>query len=275
MQRVDERIAGLDLRDALLQSERIGAVPGVRHGITSRVAGLGLADGNIGYSAPRDRADAWMMRQRWSRAAGLNAFALTSVYQVHGNAVYRASHHDAGRGADPDSTQPTHADALICDTPGVVLMTVHADCMPILLCDPVRRAVASIHAGWRSTVLDIAGETVRAMGREFGSDPADLLAFLAPAIGVCCYEVGDDVADAWRERAGAGAGLALVEYGERWRFDLEVANRYLLAESGVRRDRIEAAGICTKCNGDRWFSHRGQGATTGRYAAMIGLVEDE
>lgn len=150
-------------------------------------------------------------------------------------------------------------------------MTLHADCMPVLLCDPVRRVVATVHAGWRGTVLDVAGATVRSMTAAFGTDPSDVVVYLGPAIGTCCYEVGDEVVSAWENVDPTGDSAAMTVLNDRWRFDLARANGYLLERAGLRSGQIDQSGICTKCDGDNWFSHRGQGAATGRFGAFIAL----
>jgi YfiH family protein len=255
-----------------IQSNLLSAIPGVLHGVTNRVRGLGAADGNVGYGAPRDRADAWAMRQLWAGRIGFDPESIVGLRQVHGSGVQIVTAADAGKGAVPGSNPVDAADALITKESGVALMTLHADCLPILVVDPDIPAVAAIHSGWRGTVEDVAGETVRAMQTAFGSDPSRLLAFFGPSIGPCCYEVGSEVADAWRERAGADSQDALGRSLNRWTLDLRRANQYLLATAEVESANIEISVTCTKCNGDRWFSHRGQGANTGRFAAFIALA---
>jgi YfiH family protein len=153
----------------------------------------------------------------------------------------------------------------------VALMTIHADCMPILLYDPETPAIASIHAGWRGTTEDVAGATVAAMQREFGSRPEQLRAFLGAAIGRCCYEVGDEVVSAWRDQAGDVADDALEWSGTRWHLDLRTANQLLLLRAGLSEPLIDFTAICTRCEPDAWFSHRGQGPLTGRFGALIAL----
>jgi YfiH family protein len=257
----------------LHRSSLLGGVPGIVHGITRRVPGAGRADGNVGYSAPRDREDAWRMRRAWLDAAGLDANRIVVAYQVHGADIAIIDADASGRGAGPESTPVGRADGLVTNAVGPVLMTLHADCMPVLLCDPVRRAVGTLHAGWRGTTADVAGAAVRTMWEAFGSDARDLLVYLGPAIGGCCYEVGEDVVEAWRALAGAGAP-GIVPSGDRWRFELAAANRWLLERAGVWPDNIDESGICTRCQGDEWFTHRGQGPATGRYAAFIALAEE-
>lgn len=261
-----------------LRSELLSGVPGVIHGLTHRIEGMGKADGNVGYSTPRDKDDAWEMRQAWCEAIGIDPHALVLVGQVHGADVFEALPIHAGAGASPDRPQAGYADALMTEHPNLALTTLHADCQPILLVDPEGPAVAAIHAGWRGTVEDIAGATVRAMQEAYGSDPANILAFLGPGIGVCCNEVGPEVTAAWRDQAkdlGPLAGLAITKPGPKEHLDIPRANALLLQRAGIQPEHIEISSICTKCSTDDWFSHRGQGPTTGRQASIIMLTGRE
>lgn len=270
--------AGASTQRALTphRSPLLARVVGVAHGITGRAVGLDDADGNVGYSAPRDADRAWAARRAWCVAVGVDAARLAVVGQVHGAEVVRVGAAEAGRGARPGSGRAGLADALITDEPGVVLMTLHADCLPILLVDPERPAIAAVHAGWRGTVADVAGAAVQAMTAAYGSRPDRLLAHLGPAIGAACYEVGPEVAEAWRSAARDTPGVvAGAAPGEREHFDLVAANRALLGRAGLTEANMEAAGICTRCHGASWFSHRGQGPTTGRFGAVIALTGDD
>jgi polyphenol oxidase len=257
------------------QSELLSSIPGVVHGLTRRVEGLGRAHGNIGFSAPRDRDDAWAMRQHWCAALDLEAEHLVTLGQIHGRDVHLARKAHAGHGARPGSTQIGLGDALVTNQRGPVLMTLHADCQPVLVVDPGagRRgpAVGVIHAGWRGTVADIVGATLSVMGTAFGTRIDDVRVVLGPAIGRCCYDVGSDVVNGWRRTAGADADEALESDSDCYRFSLTAANRLLLDRAGVCAANVETTAICTKCDGDQWFSHRGQGAQTGRFGAMISI----
>jgi polyphenol oxidase len=258
------------------QSELLSSIPGVAHGLTRRVEGLGRAHGNIGFSAPRDRDDAWAMRRRWCAAMGLEPEHLVALGQIHGRDVHIATGAQAGHGARPGSTQIGLGDALVTNQIGPVLMTLHADCQPVLIVDPGagRRgpAVGVAHAGWRGTAANIVGATLAVMIAAFGTRADDIHVVLGPAIGRCCYDVGEDVVEAWRQTAGADADEALTTDGQRHQFSLTAANALLLSRAGVRAANMDASGICTKCDGDRWFSHRGQGAQTGRFGAMISIL---
>lgn len=254
-----------------VRGRRLTDAPGVIHGLTRRVAGMGLADGNVAYSAPRDQHDAWAMRRRWCFAIGVDPERLATLGQIHGADVLHVRAVDAGRGARPGTRVLGYGDALITDEPGVALMTLHADCLPILVFDPARPAVAAVHAGWRSTVADIVGATIAAMTTAYGTQPANVLVYVGPGIGACCNHVRDDVIDAWRERAGGDADLAFGAADGQVTFDGRAANRLLLHRAGVAADNVEVSDICTRCQGETWFSHRGQGPTTGRFGAIIAL----
>jgi hypothetical protein len=285
--RVGREAAGVVSPDGalpILRSQLLADLPWVVLGFTRRVAGLGSADGNIGYSAPRDQSDAWTMRQQWASAIGVDPEQFVTTGQVHGANVVRVETGHAGQGARPGSGRVGLADAMITDAPNVALLSLHADCLPIFLVDPVRRAIGVVHAGWRGTVVDVAGAAVRAMAESWGSEPGELLAVLGPAIGPCCYEVGAEVVDAWSARAGDRTTLALHpprrnrsgDGGDADQpsvhLDLAAANALLLNAAGVGDDQIERLNICTRCDADAWFSHRAQGATTGRFGAVIAIA---
>ncbi len=162
---VQAELPGVPAAPRALRSPLLATVPFVRHGLTYRVPGMGKAEGNIGLGTPRDREDAWAMRTLWCADIGVDPERIVTMGQVHGNGVLRVGAGDAGKGSRDPATHLGHADALVTDAAGPVLMTLHADCQPILLVDPVRRAVGAVHAGWRGTVADVGGAAVTAMVR--------------------------------------------------------------------------------------------------------------
>jgi YfiH family protein len=257
----------------IVQSRILSTLPFVAHGITRRVEGLGTAEGNVGYGSPRDRQQAWEMRDAWCGAIGLDAAKIVTVNQIHGRDALVARRQDAGRGARPGSSPLGEADALISAVPGVVLMTLHADCLAILLCDPEVPVVAAVHAGWRGTVAGVTARTVQEMVRRFGADPDRTIAYLGPTNRDCCYEVGEEVIDGWLRYDPLDAAGAVTRRESRWHFDVAAANQWTLLQEGLRLVHIEASGICTECRADQWFSHRAQGPDTGRFGALIGLRE--
>jgi YfiH family protein len=258
------------------RSALLASVPGIAHGVSHRVAGLGEADGNIGLGSPRDKADAWAMRQLWCEEIGVEAETIVTGGQVHGTDILRVTAGDAGKGSRDGKPQLGIGDGLMTDARGVTLLTLHADCQPILLIDPDRPAVAAVHAGWRGTVANIAGAAVAAMHDAYGSRPDRLLVWLGPALGPCCHETGPEVTAAWRTKA-ASLGIdpepAVSRPSEKDHFNVPEANRLLLLAAGLADGRIDVSPECTKCDTDRWFSHRGHGPNAGREGAFIAILD--
>jgi purine-nucleoside/S-methyl-5'-thioadenosine phosphorylase / adenosine deaminase len=151
-----------------------------------------------------------------------------------------------------------HGDALLENSPGSVVAVKTADCIPILLADPGRRAVAAVHAGWRGTAAGIAKHAVEAMRGRFGTVPGDIEAAIGPGIGECCYEVGPEVA----ARFG-GQGRAHL--------DLPGINSRQLIEAGVTPQRIYASNLCTMCHPEDFHSFRRDKESAGRLYSFIGL----
>ncbi|HEY1014514.1 MAG TPA: peptidoglycan editing factor PgeF [Herpetosiphonaceae bacterium] len=250
--------------------------PWLLHGITTRRGGVSApphASLNIGFSRPDDREAVRENRRRVAEAIGFGMDDVVIAGQIHGTRVIPVGAAERGRGAYGIASPLPLADGQITDEPGVVLWSGFADCTPLLLVDPVRRAVGAIHAGWQGTVADIAGAAVAAMAEAYGSRPGDLLAAIGPAIGPCCYEVGEPVIGRVRERFGAEADALLPRRpgAERPHFDLWAANALLLAAAGVPQKSIIRLDTCTACNVDRFFSHRRERGATGRFAAIIGV----
>jgi YfiH family protein len=149
------------------------------------------------------------------------------------------------------------ADALIENTPGIAIGIKTADCVPILMADPVHRGVAAVHAGWRGTVASIVQAAIRAMADEFGTRPEDLHAAIGPAIGPCCYEVGPEVAGEFGVIAG------------QVRLDLPRINARQLAAAGVLETNISIAGACTRCDAGEYHSFRRDREAAGRMISWI------
>jgi YfiH family protein len=250
-----------------VQFRLLADLPWLRHGITTR-DGPGLA-GNLSFSRGPDEAAVIAARARWSARIGVIATDLVLVRQVHGTAVDHVLGAARGRGALAGAALP-EADAMVTAAPGVPLLAVVADCVPIMLVDPIRRVVAVAHAGWRGTVAGIAESVVAALRDRHGSRPSDLLAGIGPSIGPCCYTVGLDVAQAAVARYGAGV-LRTGPTADNPVLDLWEANRLALVRSGVAARHIEVAGLCTRCHNALFFSHRAEGPTRGLFGAIVAL----
>jgi len=174
---------------------------------------------------------------------------LATLHQIHSD-VCVAAHGRTGRLGD--------GDALLESQPGSLVAVKTADCLPILLVDEERRAVAAVHAGWRGTVQGIARRAVCAMADEFGTDPAHMHAAIGPGIGRCCYEVGAEVAAQFGESGPA-------------HIDLAETNQRQLREAGVSAERIYVANLCTKCGVRDFHSYRRDKAHAGRMLSFAGI----
>lgn len=197
-------------------------------------------------------------RRRLALALGLSPDQLTTVRQVHGRGVAIA-------GAGPGS-MPPEADILLTGTPGRALLMRFADCVPILLWDPVHRAAGIAHAGWRGCYQRVPAAAVTAMTDTFGTRPQDLRVAIGPCIGPCCYWVGNDVASLF---ASTGA-VRLDGHGKR--VDLRQLVLEDLKRCRVPEENVEVSDHCTACRTDLFFSHRASGGRTGRFGAVIALL---
>ncbi len=242
-------------------------VAGLDHAVFTRLGGVShepFDTLNVSHNVDDDKAHVAENLARVYAHLGLNAAQVTSPRQVHGNRVAVITSADAGT-TIPDT------DGLVTTAPHVALLLRFADCQPILLYDPVRHALGLIHAGWRGVAQGIARRAVETMVQAFGTRPADLIAGLGPAIGPCCYTVGDKVA--------AAMGYVLPKWSEAmspqgedaWYLDLSAANAQQLAAEGVRQ--IETANLCTSCSHDEFYSHRAGNGRTGRFAVVAYLME--
>ncbi|MCJ7735187.1 MAG: peptidoglycan editing factor PgeF [Anaerolineales bacterium] len=188
---------------------------------------------------------------------------LAQIRQIHSASVIYV---------DKPMNAELQGDAMITDKPNLLLLMRFADCVPILFFDPVQHAVGIAHAGWQGTIKEIPLNTVKAMGTHFGSDPANLLTAIGPSIGPDHYEIGDDVAREVKRVFPDHIGDILKSDGDGLKLDLWKANQISLNKAGV--NQIEIAEICTGCQVNDWFSHRAENGKTGRFAAVIGLVDD-
>jgi YfiH family protein len=239
--------------------DNLASVPGVVHGISTRAGGVseGRCESlNVSYTVGDSTENVDENLRRVAEAVGARKKNLFAAYQGHGRKVTVVE----------QETEPRpRCDVLVTRSPEKTLMLRYADCTPVLLADPKRRVVAAVHAGWRGSAVRAAGAAVDALRHRFGSHPADIIAGVGPAIGPCCYTVGQDVVEAFVDRPG----LFTQTHGSQ-RLDLWAANRQALTEAGVPDENIEVAGICTQCQSDRFFSHRANGGQpAGRFAALI------
>jgi polyphenol oxidase len=239
----------------------------VTHAIFARHGGVSPAPYgslNLSVSTGDSRENVRANRLRAFQALGRAPESLADLWQVHSATVVVADTPNA------PADHKGQADTLITDRPEVTLLLRFADCVPILLYDPRRPAVGLVHAGWRGTLLKAPAVAVRAMAQAYGSRPGDLVAAIGPSIGPCHYQVGVEVVEQTRAAfPGADAAGLLLPVNGGHHLDLWAANALALRAAGV--EQIETAQLCTVCHQAEFFSHRAQGAVTGRFGALIGL----
>ncbi len=220
----------------------LGAIPRLVHGFGRRAPG----------AAPETREET--ARRVAAGLAGDGRLLL--MRQVHGAVVAPA----------PWNGTP-EADAAVAIAPGLLLGIQTADCLPVLLVDPQRGFVAAAHAGWRGTAAGVTREAVRALVAR-GSRPRDLVAALGPGIGPCCYEVGEELRDAF-----GAAGAAFFRPGPNGKphLDVRAANVRQLLDAGLSAEAIHHLPDCTRCHPDLYHSYRREGHGSGRMISFVGF----
>lgn len=194
--------------------------------------------------------------------------------QTHTTNIRMVGEEDRGKGILFPKDY-TDIDGLITNVEGIVLATFYADCVPLFFVDTKRRAIGLSHSGWRGTVGRMGARTIEAMNRAYGTKPEDITAAIGPSICRDCYEVSEDVAEAFaREFSKEGQDKAILdEKGDgKYQLDLWEANRIVLTEAGVRPENIQVTDICTCCNPQYLFSHRASQGKRGNLGAFLGLL---
>ena len=292
-----------------LESVRLSKLPWLVHAFSTRRGGLSQAPCaglNLGFTESDRRERVEQNRRRFLDQLGGKDFVPASVRQVHSSHSYVVTRDRTDQLAyqlpgievsAPAATNPPAGDGLMTAEPGILLTIRIADCLPLLLVDPQRRVVAAVHAGWRGALARVIEKAVGDMRRALGSDPQELIVALGPSIRACCYEVGEEVVEAFhgsfadadrffralpnRPEAATGHHSILIlnayppghapEHVPAAHLDLTAVARYQLASAGVKPANILVADYCTACRTDLFFSHRQEGERTGRQIAVIGI----
>ena len=265
---------------------------GARHGFAGRTGGVSTAYGevddlNLGFTASDAREHVLENRARLLEHVFGERQPRVTLKQIHSSVMHRVGRAHAGEEAR------LRGDGLMTDEPGVVLGIQTADCVPVLVADRKRGAVAAFHAGWRGTLKRIVEHGVGRMRVEFGSEPDDLHAAIGPAIGACCYSVGEEVEHEFRSQFRYADELFSEVYdadpvrkkfpmlfltqrapghsplGPNLHLDLAEANRRQLLDAGLAAESIGVSGNCTGCRTDLYFSYRAEQGFTGRMLAVI------
>jgi YfiH family protein len=241
-----------------LRSETLSQIPGLVHAFSTR-----RAERNDFSLGPADSPNPMiqMNRARFLAAIGAPGWPIIKLKQIHSGIVVDVDDTSA-------ASESVAGDGGVTALRGVVLAVQTADCVPVLIADIESRAVAAIHAGWRGTAAGIVKIAVTRIIEKFHIDPKSLHAVIGPHIGVCCYEVGEDVVQAMPDASA-------VETREEWskpHVNLASANRRQLMETGIPETQIETSSLCTKCREDLFHSYRRDGKRMGHLLSVIGLT---
>ncbi|MBI5642798.1 MAG: peptidoglycan editing factor PgeF [Deltaproteobacteria bacterium] len=239
---------------------------GIAHAFLSRTGGVSSAPFDTLNFDARDSDTAGNIavnKGLISKAFGINADEITTVNQVHGNSVLVLDGTGGGSKAD--------ADAIVTRLKGIPIGMLTADCLPILLHDPVNNCIGAVHAGWKGTAKWIVKEAIASMRSEFNSRPADIIAALGPYIGPCCYSVREDVAVEFRKTFKDTSSF-IEKDGDGFKLDIGLANVKELLTLGVKKENISFEPVCTSCNSSLFFSYRKDNGRTGRQLSFITLT---
>ncbi len=204
-------------------------------------------------------------RSLLSRAFGAKIDQLLTVTQVHGTDILVV---DAPN-KDFSHFLKLECDGIITNQRRIMIGVGVADCLPLLLFDPVRKVIAALHAGWKGTAASIARKGVAAMVGDFGSNPGDIFAAIGPSIGPCCYEVDTPVSAAFASESTVWHESTTEISSGKWKLDLVSANRLQLLDCGLSPKRIEASQQCVCCAPELFFSYRRDKDETGRHLGFI------
>jgi YfiH family protein len=246
------------------------ALHGFRHGFSPRAGGVSrppYASCNLGRGVGDDPAHVAENHRRFAEAVGYAPDLLFELSQVHGCVV-----RDVARGDQPLQLRAESGDGLVA-RPGTVAGVRTADCVPVLVADPVTRTVAALHAGWRGTALGVVTAGVERLIGATNAPVARLIAGVFPHIGVCCFEVSDEVAQqlvaACPRRPAAGASVIERRPGEKPHVSLSAIVHQQLMAAGIPRANVDVVAGCTMCDAEQFFSFRRDGRASGRHLTAI------
>jgi len=252
----------------LLQFNNLSRFGEIIHYSSTRVGGVSsdhLSELNLGYTVNDNPKNVTHNLELLANTMGFEKSQMVSPKQTHSkNIGIVKSQNDIF----PDT------DALISNIPDICIFIRTADCVPILLFDPVQKAVAAIHSGWKSTVQKISKHTIYLMIKEYGTKPEDIIAGIGPSIGPEVYEVGPEVIEAFQKLFGTNHVIRPITNSDKGYLDLWIANKQILINAGVQEKNIEIAEMCTYSNPDLFYSARRDKNKTGRLASGIMIKQD-
>ena len=247
---------------------------GFVNGFSTRLGGVSDMPSNAlslaGFND--DRAENILENRRRFLKLFPGEWSLAGCWQVHGADVRVVNTAEEAKPVDNQVGETVYCDVIVSNARHVLAGVKTADCVPILLGDPVTGAFAAVHAGWRGTLASAVLSGVQRLNDEYGARPEDLLVAIGASAGPCCYEVGAEVIDAFTKRFENGADLFTRTRAGHAKVDLLKANRDQLTAVGVRKERIHIAPICTMCRTDLFFSYRKEKSLNGKVGRLMSVI---
>lgn len=254
----------------------LSALSNIRHGFSTRWGGVSkdiYATMNLGFKTADEPENIRKNYEMICSCIGLNTRNLTLTDQTHTTNIKIITKEDIGKGFS--QPQDYHdIDGLITDLPEVPLSAVHADCVPLLFADPVKKVIGTAHAGWRGTVGNIAANMIQIFQEHYHSNPRDIYMGIGPSIGFCCYEVDQPVADIFLAHPLLENSNAITPtLPGKYHLNLQQVNTIIAQSAGLLPQHIIDIGLCTNCHKDIFFSHRGHQGKRGLLASFIQITE--
>lgn len=212
--------------------------------------------------------------QNWRRLSEAFSIPLEQflvVNQVHKDDIFIVKPY----GGYFSSRAELDYDGIMTDRAALAICVKTADCVPVFIVDRVKKIIAVIHAGWRGSALGISAKAAHLFVDKYGSTPRDILAAIGPSIGQCCYQVDKAAADEFLQLPDHKLFLSAGKKAGLWTLSLAEANRRQLIDSGIPEKNIDVSDMCTLCNQDKFFSHRGSGGITGRQVNFMMIRQDD
>lgn len=246
----------------------------VTHGFTTRFGGASegiFSSMNLSFTRGDEKTAVEENYRRLSEALNVAYESFVFSDQTHTTNVIRVGKKDRGNGLIKER-QFADVDGMITNETGVTLATFYADCVPLFFVDTKNHAIGLSHSGWRGTVGRMGKVTLEAMKKEFGTEEKDVFCAVGPSICQDCYEVSEDVAEAFRnEFSGNEDKILIKKENGKYQLDLWRANEIVLSEAGVKKEHLAVTNVCTCCNPNLLFSHRASKGKRGNLAAVLAL----
>lgn len=244
----------------------------INHAVSTRHGGVSeepeLKTLNLGFKTDDKKENVTENYRRFCAAADFDINSLVFAKQTHSDNVRFADKSDCGKGIFRERDY-TDVDASITNIPNVSLVIHTADCVPVAFADPVNKAVGNAHCGWRGTFKELATKTLDEMHKKFGTNPKDVICAIGPCICTDCYEVSEDLYQQFKNKFDFDD--AIICRAEKFYLNLALINKLILKKAGVKEDNIAISDLCTCCEKENLYSHRGLGPKRGLISSVISI----